>query len=179
MRLLICICILCPTFLIGQNQWHYSRSTLTWKGYGEIGGFFQEGTIGIKHVELEWEGDLPKSGNIIIDMKSIHHEDKALKKHLYQKDFFNVKRFPEANFQITSIDDKSMNGILTMCGQSHPVVIHYVIEKKSGVLKFTGQSEIDRTVFGIKYNSSSFFQDLGSYAIKNKFDLNFEISFEQ
>ncbi len=39
--------------------------------------------------------------------------------------------------------------------------------------------KLDRTKFDIKYNSSSYFQDLGNYAIKNDFDLEYELFFKK
>jgi len=45
-------------------------------------------------------------------------------------------------------------------------------------LRAKGKMTIDRTLYNIKYNSSSYFQDLGNYAIKNEFELKFELIFE-
>jgi polyisoprenoid-binding protein YceI len=45
----------------------------------------------------------------------------------------------------------------------------------TGQLRVTGTATLDRTQFGINYNSSSFFQNLGNYAIRNEFTLSFEV----
>ena len=41
-----------------------------------------------------------------------------------------------------------------------------IVQNESGLI-VKGTAKVDRTKFDIKYNSSSFFQDLGNYAIKN------------
>ncbi|WP_190927337.1 hypothetical protein [Hymenobacter armeniacus] len=41
-------------------------------------------------------------------------------------------------------------------------------------LRLCGTATLDRTQFGVKYKSHSFFQNLGSYAIRNDFQVTFD-----
>ena len=155
-----------------------AKSNVVWKGYGEIGGFTQTGTINLGSTDIIYDGS-NLSGEIIVDMKTISHEDKQLEKHLKAKDFFNVKKHPESRFEIQKFDGKSVSGILTMNGYSNDLTFDVSIVQNESDLIVKGTAKIDRTKFDIKYNSSSFFQDLGNYAIKNEFDLEFDIVFEK
>ena len=44
-----------------------------------------------------------------------------------------------------------------------------------GDLRLTGTATLDRTEFGINYNSTAHFQNLGSYAIRNDFQVAFDV----
>ena len=44
-----------------------------------------------------------------------------------------------------------------------------------GGLRLRGTATLDRTQFGINYNSTAFFRNLGSYAIRNDFQVVFEV----
>ena len=149
------------------------QSSLTWVGYGELGGFTQTGSIDIKSVSISTDGGY--TGSIIVDMKSISHEDNALEKHLKAKDFFNVKKYPTSTFEIASVEDGMASGKLTINGITNPITFPITITAEEDSLNVSGKAVIDRTSFDIKYNSSSYFQDLGNYAIKNNFDLVFDV----
>lgn len=154
-------------------------SNLEWVGYGEVGDFSQRGNIQIKEANIRYHDTTEMSGVIVIDMKSISHEDAKLEKHLKAKDFFNVKKYPEARFQIEQMGNGVLMGSLSMNGHQSPISFAVSITESGDELRVSGKAEIDRTLFDIKYNSSSYFQDLGSYAIKNNFDLNFDLLFYQ
>ena len=72
-----------------------------------------------------------------------------------------------------------MTADLTIRGITKTVSFDVENKEDQGVFTAVGMISIDRTKFDIKYNSSSFFQDLGNYAIKNEFDLRFELVFEE
>ena len=65
MKALIIVLALSPLFLIGQTNWSYSTGEINWKGYGELGGFFQEGTIQSSSVDIDWEQNKPIAGEIV------------------------------------------------------------------------------------------------------------------
>ena len=66
-----------------------------------------------------------------------------------------------------------ISGDLTIKGITNKVLIHSYIDfdKNTSI----GELIIDRTKWGIKYGSSSFFDDLGDRAIYNDFILNFHL----
>ncbi|MBC7641594.1 MAG: YceI family protein, partial [Flavobacterium sp.] len=117
-----------------------------------------------------------KSGIIIIDVKSIDHKDNHLKEHLRGKDFFEVDKYPTAILKITNCknlnnNEKEVSGNLTIKKTTKPITF---IMKQMGN-NFSGKLSIDRTLFGVQYNSKSFFDNLGDQAIKNEFDLEFSL----
>lgn len=153
------------------------KSKVEWTGYGEVGDFKQEGTIKAKEGSLTLENGQVKSASVVIDMKTIKHQDKSLSKHLLKKDFFWSRKYPTARLDITSIQNDTIIGALTIKAVTHPIEFPIVLEERGASIRIKGSMTIDRTLYGIKYNSSSYFQDLGSYAIKNEFDLRFEVVF--
>ena len=157
-----------------------TASNISWTGYGEIGGYSLTGTIKLKNADIQMQGDSLQTAAITIDMASISHENKDLQSHLKDGDFFDVTKFPTAIFEtnnIQYINDSSAKAIgnLTVKGISKPVAIPLVITKNSTGRSIKAKISIDRTLFGIKYNSKSFFGNLGDQAIKNNFDLSFTI----
>ena len=64
-------------------------------------------------------------------------------------------------------------------GKKQIISVPVKFQKQAENLIVAGTIVLDRTKFDIKYNSSSYFQDLGNYAIKNDFDLDYEFLFRQ
>ena len=66
-------------------------------------------------------------------------------------------------------------GTLTIKGQTRPVAFPVTVAVvPGGGLRLRGTVTLDRTQFGINYNSTAFFQNLGSYAIRYDFQVAFE-----
>ncbi len=156
------------------------KSNISWTGYGELGGYSLMGTIKSKNYDVQMQGDTLKSATFTIDMQSITHENKDLETHLKDKDFFDVAKFTTAIFEadkIEYINDSSANAIgkLTVKGITKPLTIPIKIKKNSTGKTIKAKISVDRTLFGIKYNSKSFFGNLGDKAIKNNFDLAISI----
>ena len=151
------------------------RSSISWTGYGELGSFEQNGTIKFKEGSIEMTDGQLEHAQIVVDMKSIEHEDAQLKRHLKNKDFFHVQKYPEARLELERIENDEVSGLLFIRGKEGSVVFPISFQEDDNALVIKGKMTVDRTKFDIKYNSSSFFQDLGNYAIKNEFDLEFEM----
>ena len=85
-----------------------------------------------------------------------------------------------ANFktEMTVFGDKdSVNafGKLTLKGITKSINIPLTISTNGKARKINAKVSIHRTKYGIKYNSKSFFGNLGYKAIKNNFELVFLI----
>lgn len=161
-----------------QYKLNPKKSKVEWIGYGEIGDFKQQGTIDVKEGSITLEDKTIKSAKLVIDMKSISHPDKSLSKHLAKKDFFWSKKYPTAQLDIVAIENDTVTADLTIRGITKPINFPMQLEQEGTSIIAKGTMTIDRTIYDIKYNSSSYFQDLGNYAIKNEFDLNFEVVFD-
>ena len=152
------------------------KSIIKWTGYGEVGGYSLSGTINLKFGNFQLENNKIKSGTIIIDVKSINHSDNHLKEHLKGEDFFDVPKYPTAtlvilNSKLLSNNEIEITGNLTIKKITKPIV--FIMKQNENT--FLGKITIDRTVFGVQYNSKSFFDNLGDQAIKNDFDLEFKL----
>ncbi len=168
------------TTLFAQSyQIDTEASSIGWTGKKIVGE--HSGTIGIKSGSLNQDGKNFK-GSFVIDMSTIAVTDLQgemaanLAGHLGGEDFFDVAKHPEATFEITSATAKVGNsydvtGILTMKGVSNTIEFPANISTEKGMLKADAKLSIDRTKWGIKYGSSSYFKGLGDKAIKNEFDL--------
>ncbi len=152
------------------------KSTVKWTGYGEVGDYSLTGSVNLKSGYFEIAKSKIISGSIIIDLKSINHSDANLKEHLKGKDFFEVNKYPTAQFKITNSkvitnNEIELYGNLTIKKTNKPVTIRMTQNKNS----YSGKINVDRTVFGVQYGSNSFFDNLGDQAIKNEFELSFSL----
>ena len=107
--------------------------------------------------------------------------NKKLEGHLKNADFFDVDIFPEASFSINGsydffmIDNIVFEGDLTIKDITTEKKVPAAISINDSIAEAIGVIEIDRTLFGITYGSSSFFDGLADRAIDNKFTLKFKI----
>lgn len=160
------------------------QSSLKWTGKALGSSYTLSGTINTSDGALKISNDEIQAGTIQIDMKSIDSEVPVLTKHLKSKDFFEVKKYPKANFKVqqvskTAMGTLKMSGLLQIKDTTEPAEIIGTLEQLDSGWKYTGKLSIDRTKFGITYNSASFFQNLGDQAIADDFDLEFELYFEE
>lgn len=151
------------------------QSKLTWTGHGEVGNYAPSGTIQLQQGVFDVANAQISRGRIEIDMRTIQHDDAKMQTHLRGDDFFNTTRFPTATFILQQIRGNQATGLLTIKGVTKPVSFPVAVTTDGNTLRIKGSATIDRTGFSIKYNSSSFFSGLGDYAIKNTFDLAFDV----
>ncbi|SDS01432.1 Polyisoprenoid-binding protein YceI [Formosa sp. Hel1_31_208] len=158
------------------------ESTISWKGYKVTGS--HEGTISLKDGSLVFEDDQLTGGNFSIDMTSINVTDleagsgkEKLEGHLKSDDFFGIAKYPNAMLTITKVEGKDGNfkvtGDLTVKGETHPTTFDMMVKDNTA----TATVKIDRTKYGIRYGSASFFDGLKDKAIYDEFDLNVMLKF--
>ena len=153
-----------------------AASTLAWTGHAEAGSWAPQGTIRLREGLVVAEGTAVRAARVVVDMATIAHEQAQLAEHLRGPDFFDATRFPTAVFELTAFQNGQARGTLTLKGIRKPVAFPVsVTAEPGGGLRLRGTASIDRTQFGVNYNSSSFFQNLGSYAIRNDFQVAFEV----
>jgi polyisoprenoid-binding protein YceI len=110
-----------------------------------------------------------------LDMTTIRHENGQLQTHLRDEAFFDATRFPTATFVLRTLTGTTATGQLTLKGVTKPVSFPVLVSQEGDGLRIKGRAVIDRTQFGIRYNSNSFFSGLGDQAIKNEFALTFDV----
>lgn len=158
------------------------KSTIGWVGK-KIGGQ-HEGNIKVKSGSLELKKNKIVAGGFTIDMTSITCSDladagynKKLVGHLNSDDFFGVQKFSVATFKIKSAtkfnnNKASVTGDLTIKGKTESITFDVVKDNKN----YTAKINVDRTKFGIKYGSTSFFDNLKDKAIDNIFTLDISLT---
>ncbi|AZZ38252.1 YceI family protein [Bdellovibrio sp. qaytius] len=165
-----------------------AASTLNWKGTKKL-GTFHEGTMAIQGGSVMVEKDMVKSGDVTVDMTTLKDLDqkdadnnKKLVGHLSSPDFFNVAKYPTSTFKITSVTPAKMKnlytvkGDFTMVGQTHPIEFPATITIANGQANGEATVEIDRTVWGLKYNSGNYLKDLAAdKVINDKFELKLKL----
>ncbi|HEX8426752.1 YceI family protein [Hymenobacter sp.] len=151
-------------------------SRLTWTGHAEAGTWAPTGTLQLRRGTFDYDGRTLRNGRFEFDMSTIKHEDAKLTEHLRGTDFFDAEKYPTAVFVLREVGAGTVVGQLTLKGITKPVQFPVVVEQlPDGQLRVKGTASLDRTQFGVNYNSSSFFQNLGSYAIRNDFQLTFDL----
>lgn len=155
------------------------ESTIAWEGEGATHG--QAGNLSISKGKFIIENDAVSEGKIEIDMTSLtvssipaDSEDNAkLVGHLTTDDFFKVEEFPTASLVVT--DGSDMNNVkanLTIKDVTEEITFALSSAEENGILTLTSSLKIDRTKFGVTFNSGNFFENLGDHLIHDEFTLN-------
>lgn len=146
------------------------------------------GHLKVKSGKITVNGDQITAGEVVVDMNSLTSTDITDPEyngkfigHMKSEDFFNTAKYPEAKLVIKSSKkvEKGLEvkGDMTILGQSKPVTfIATNIKKTDASYSAKTKLTLDRTLWGIKYGSTSFFKSLGDKAIHNDFDLTIEFA---
>lgn len=158
------------------------ESVVTWEGSNTFGS--HTGYVSISKGELMIETGQLTGGTVEVDMNTIedetHKSNSGLIKHLKDPDFFDVKMFPFSTIAITkvasiNVEDKEITGNLTIKGITHPVSFPAKMEVKDGIVKANARLVIDRTDWGIRYNSGKFYDNLADKTISDSIEFNIKI----
>jgi len=157
-------------------------SKLNWQAKKATGA--HSGTIAVSSGTLNVENNVLKGGSFEIDTKSITVTDVTdaetngkLLGHLKSDDFFGVEKYPKANFVITSAKPLAggqydIKGKLTIKGVTNEVSFPATVRVDNAKLTANAKITVDRSKYGIKFRSKSFFENLGDKLIYDDFDLN-------
>jgi K(+)-stimulated pyrophosphate-energized sodium pump len=161
------------------------NSQFRWVGKKVTGQ--HSGTIVTKG-QASFENGMLVSGNFEIDMTTIKVTDikdaesnADLTGHLMNEDFFDVKNFPGASLKISSsrmVDPQGLfkfEASLTMKDKTSEVSGEYKLTEMDGIHMLEGGFVFDRTKHDVKYNSGSFFADLGDKVIYDEVPVSFSI----
>lgn len=163
-----------------------SKSTLTWTG--KKIGTNHTGQIALKSGIISFSAGQLVGCEVVVDMTQITNTDiqdaterEKLLGHLRSDDFFGVTKYPEARFEMTSANmngpQGSVNGNLTIKGQTHSVEIKSAVISKSGPdgVVISGVLIFDRTLFDVRFGSDKFFDNLGDAVINDEILVNFKL----
>lgn len=157
------------------------ESTIEWQGFKPTGT--HKGTINISSGEFNVSNGKISGGSFVIDMNSIEESEnnERLKGHLKSVDFFEVEKYPTAAFEITGLEDKDgqavLSGNLTLKDATNNVSIPVTVSNDANVLKISSEVfTIDRSKWNVKYGSKSFFDDLKDKFINDDIELKIDVT---
>lgn len=154
------------------------------------------GTVNVSGGTLSAVGNQVTGGSFTLDMNSITVTDLEGDKKAYleghlkgsddknKNDFFNVADFPTGKFEITKVTkkegDKKGNalvyGNLTLKDQTKQVAFTAMVDVTGGTVRVnTSEFKINRTEWGIKYGSPTFFEGLKDKAIDDDIALKINL----
>ncbi len=152
------------------------------------------GKILFKGGKFEFKKNALSGGEVVADLNSITNEDvkdptynQKLVGHLKGEDFFDVAKHPEAKFKIKSANELhnivagqpnvEVNGTLSIRGVEKAFSTKVMMNPVEGGFEIKGKILIDRTQFGLKYNSKKFFdvKELGDKLIDDQFELDLNL----
>lgn len=175
--------------LAQSYQVNKDASTIKWTGKKVTGS--HHGTIAFKEGNLEVKDNQLTGGSFVVDMTTIKNLDltdpewnQKLIGHLRSDDFFGVEKYPVSRLVIKKVEPKGgtlyhVTGDLTIKGITKPVEFDSSISVTGSKLEATGTIPVDRTKYGIKYGSGSFFSNLGDKMIDDVFTLEFSLEANQ
>lgn len=153
-----------------------AASKVNWKAFHKGGFAPRWGTLSIQTGELSVDGGQLTAGNFVIDMASLKvdpasvtEKDKKpedLEGHLKNPDFFDVAKFPTADFKITSVADlatapadaiaganKTVSGNLTLLGKTVNVSFPAKVDVAEGTAAIQAKFTVNRADWGIKFGT--------------------------
>ena len=163
-----------------------SKSTFKWTGKKVTGTHW--GYIKFTSGTIATDGTNVTGGSFTVDMNSMDCQDLTPDKggskllgHLKSDDFFGTTTYPMSTMTIKSATAKGggqfdVKADLTIKGATSEVAFPATISMDGKMLTAKAAFTVDRTKYGIKYGSGSFFDNLGDKAISNDFDVEVDIA---
>ena len=143
-----------------------SKSIVKWTGSKLFSFSKHYGTVKFISGNIIKSKDVILGGSFEVDMNSIINTDgkynEMLVGHLKNEDFFDVTKHPTAKLEMISVRDKRVNVVevkanLTIKGITHEVNFEATVEDVDWVITLTSKFIIDRTLWGIDYESKGVF----------------------
>ncbi|MCL6266745.1 YceI family protein [Flagellimonas myxillae] len=151
-------------FMYGQGTINIDteKSVIKWTGSKLFQFDAHNGTVKFSKGTLLWSGERIMGGHFEADMNSIINTDgkynEMLVSHLKNEDFFDVANHPISQLKIVEVfyvdyGKLSVEALLTIKEVTHPIKFEMSVEEQEQTFVFTSKFEIDRTRWGIKYES--------------------------
>lgn len=159
-----------------------SESTVTWKGTKPTGDS-HSGTVAIKEGKIAVNDNILTAGNFVLDLTQMNVTDEGMDAeskakligHLTTADFFEVEKYPSASFEVTASTADSLTGNLTIKDVTKSITVPYFMQSDEGMATANASFSIDRTKWGITFNSGNFFENLGDYLINDAVEFNVKL----
>lgn len=189
-----------------------AQSEVRWVGSKVTGR--HPGTVDIQEGSLAVENNQIVGGRFVMDMNTVQATDEAMDEannkklsgHLKSEDFFQVEQYPNAVFEITSVEPigtaslasndtdtdyteyrdynefkvadptHMITGNLTIKGETKGITFPARISMNNGEIKAKANFNINRTDWGLTYGAD---RSLGDKMLYSDFNLGFDIVAKQ
>lgn len=165
-----------------------AEGQVKWTGFGV--GKSHAGVLKVKSGSVEVTKDVVQSADFTIDMTTLHSDDSAkLVGHLKSPDFFDIEKYPTAQFKSTSIEaikgakageaNYKVKGDLTIKSKTQPIEFLALVSKDKKTFVAKADIEIaDRTQYDIVYNSKKFsaVSKLGDKLIEDNIKVSLDLT---
>lgn len=123
------------------------------------------------------------NGAFVIDIANFTSDDnnERFMTHVKSEDFFEVESYPTAELVINSVeltdqdDVYTVQGDLTIKGQTNSISFPATITRDGENIRATADFTIDRTRWGIVYDSGSIFSEIGDKAIRDEIEFKLDL----
>ncbi|NJN35055.1 MAG: YceI family protein [Saprospiraceae bacterium] len=166
-----------------------AKSTFQWTGKKVTGSHW--GYIKFANGSVSVEKNTVVGGTFDVDMNSMDCQDlkgeygQKLLGHLKADDFFGTDKFPKATLTLKTIspiagakageNNFNVKADLTIKGQANEVDFPAMIAVSANEVTAKADFNINRTKYGIKYGSGSFFSNLGDKTIYDDFNVKINL----
>jgi len=171
----------------GTHRINIEKSRIEWIGRNLTSA--HSGIIKLHSGQLEVRAGRPVRGEFTLDMDSIENLDirdsemrQVLIRHLKSDDFFDVRRFPTAEFRLSKITalpgaqrgnpNWEVTGELTLKTVTNEIAFPAMIGLTAdGLIAADAHFDIDRTRWKVLYGSGKFYEKLGKHLVNDEVSL--------
>lgn len=140
-------------------------------------GYFpvSEGVFTISNNEIS-------EGSLTIDIANLVSDENgtsvdALVTHLKSADFFDVASYPTSTFTLSRFENGNITGELTIKNNTRSVSFPARITREGEFIHLNASFPVNRTDWGIRFLSGTFFGNLGDKAIQDMVDITIDVTF--
>lgn len=174
----------------GNHTLLLNESIITWKVDYSIGKKGHDGTLKLTSGMLFIKEGRIQGGNFTIDMNSVRITDmtgegaKDLEDHLKSDEFLTTKNYPKGYFTVLSSASKpdgnvTVSGYLILKGISNTISFPATITETATTIIIKSEFTVDRTLWGINYQSGSIFGTLKDDIISDTMNITLSFVFKK
>jgi polyisoprenoid-binding protein YceI len=170
-----------------------AESQITWKVDYSVGKSGHAGTMSLISGSILMKGGVIQGGNFIIDMNSVYVTDikpdndgkKGLEDHLKGDDFLATATHPKGYFTViksvtgSTPEKPTVTGYLILKGISNTIEFPIAIIDSKNSITIKSVLTIDRTKWGINYQSGSIFGTLKDDMISDEMNITLNLIFKK
>ena len=174
----------------GSHTLSLPESMITWNVDYSIGKKGHAGTLKLVAGTMIVKDGIIQSGNFTIDMNSVRATDmtgegaKDLEDHLKSDDFLSTKNYPKGYFTVLNSVSKStgsltVSGYLILKGISNTISFPITVTETKTAITLKSEFTVDRTQWGINYQSGSIFGTLKDDIISDTMNITLNFTFKK